>query len=165
MRFFLLAFILYVPVNSFSVMLGWIFLGWTNTKQGLMCLAKGHNTGLPMRLETCNPLIESSALPLSHCSPKRFRYSYARSSFRYPRWPIQLGQRSTFWSESSSPSILSACQHWMLWQVIAYAISSRISCAGPMGIDVTKPVFVVSDQVRLKPYRQARILKFCTKQV
>ena len=27
----------HVPVNNFSVMLGWVFLGCTSTKQGLMC--------------------------------------------------------------------------------------------------------------------------------
>ena len=43
--------ILYVPVNYFSVMSGRVFLGWTSTKQGLMCLAQGHNTVTPVRLE------------------------------------------------------------------------------------------------------------------
>ena len=32
--FCLFDFILYVPVNNFSVMLGRVFLGWTSTKQG-----------------------------------------------------------------------------------------------------------------------------------
>ena len=43
--------ILYVPVNNFSVMLGRVFQGWTSTKQGLMCLAQGHNAVAPARLE------------------------------------------------------------------------------------------------------------------
>ena len=29
---------LYIPVNNFSVMWGWVFLGWTSTKQGFVCL-------------------------------------------------------------------------------------------------------------------------------
>ena len=33
--------ILYVSVNNFSVMYGWVFLGWTSSKQGLMRLAQG----------------------------------------------------------------------------------------------------------------------------
>ena len=37
--------ILYVSVNNISVLSGWVFLGWTSTKQGLMCLAQGHNAG------------------------------------------------------------------------------------------------------------------------
>ena len=44
--------ILYVPVNSFSVKSGRVFLG---TKQELMCLAQGHDTVLPMRLEPTTP--------------------------------------------------------------------------------------------------------------
>ena len=43
--------ILYVPVNNLSVMLGWVFLGLTSTKQGLMCLAQGQNAVTPVRLE------------------------------------------------------------------------------------------------------------------
>ena len=43
--------ILYVPVNSFSVVSGWVFLGWTSTKLGLMCLAQGHNAVIPVRLQ------------------------------------------------------------------------------------------------------------------
>ena len=43
--------ILNIPVNNFSVMSIWVFLGWTSTKQGLICLAQGHNTVTPVRLE------------------------------------------------------------------------------------------------------------------
>ena len=44
--------ILYVPVNSFSVMSdGRIFLGGSSTKQGLMGLAQRHNAVTPVRLE------------------------------------------------------------------------------------------------------------------
>ena len=47
---FLFDLILYVPVNNLSVMSGWAFLGWTSTKQGLMCLAQGHNAVMPVWL-------------------------------------------------------------------------------------------------------------------
>ena len=50
-----LSLILYVPVNNFSVMSGQIFLGWTGTKQGLMCLAQGHNPVMTVRLELATP--------------------------------------------------------------------------------------------------------------
>ena len=43
--------ILFTPVNNFSVMLGWVFLHWPSTKQGWMCLAKGHNAVTLVRLE------------------------------------------------------------------------------------------------------------------
>ena len=35
--------ILYVPVNNFSVMSGWTFLGWTSNKQRMECIAQGHS--------------------------------------------------------------------------------------------------------------------------
>ena len=41
----------YIPVNNLSVMLRPVFLGWTSTNQGLMCLAQGHNAVTPVRLE------------------------------------------------------------------------------------------------------------------
>ena len=46
----LLDLILYVPCT-----IGWVFLGWTSTKLGLMCLAQGHNTVTPVRLEPAAP--------------------------------------------------------------------------------------------------------------
>ena len=39
----LLDLILYVPVNTFSVMSGWFFMGGTSSKQVLMCLGQTHN--------------------------------------------------------------------------------------------------------------------------
>ena len=39
------------PVNIFSVKSGRVFLGWTSTKQRIKCLAQGHNTVPPVRLE------------------------------------------------------------------------------------------------------------------
>ena len=47
--------ILYVPVNNFSDMLGLVFLGLTSTKQGLMCLAQGHNTVTLTKLKPPTP--------------------------------------------------------------------------------------------------------------
>ena len=49
--FSLLDLMLYIPVNNFSVILGRLFLGLTSTKQGLKCLAQGHNEVTLMRLE------------------------------------------------------------------------------------------------------------------
>ena len=45
--FCLFGLILYVPVKSFSVMSGWVFLGLTSTKQREKCLAQGHNAASP----------------------------------------------------------------------------------------------------------------------
>ena len=50
--------ILYAPVNNLSVESEQVFLGWTSTKLGLMCLAKGHNAALRSRVKhsTTEPL-------------------------------------------------------------------------------------------------------------
>ena len=48
---FLIDFILYIPVNHFSVMSGLVFLGLTSTKQRIKCLAQGYNAVAPVRLE------------------------------------------------------------------------------------------------------------------
>ena len=45
----------YVAVNNFSVMSRRVFLGWTSTKQGLMCLAQGHNTVMLAMLKPVTP--------------------------------------------------------------------------------------------------------------
>ena len=34
---------------------GRVFLGWTSTKQGLMCFTQGHNTVMPVRLKPATP--------------------------------------------------------------------------------------------------------------
>ena len=57
------------PINNLSVIKGWVFLGWTSTKLGLMFLLKDTTQwrcwGFNLR-----PLsLESSTLPLSHCPP------------------------------------------------------------------------------------------------
>ena len=47
--------ILYVPVKIFSVMSWRVFLCWSCTKLRITCLAQGHNTRLPVRLEPATP--------------------------------------------------------------------------------------------------------------
>ena len=71
-EFWFIDLILYVAVNKFSVMSRQVFLGWTSTKQGLMCLAQGHNTVPPVRLEPQTLDLKSSTLPLSHCAPEKW---------------------------------------------------------------------------------------------
>ena len=83
--------ILYVPVNSFSVMSdGRIFLGWTSTKQGLMSLAQGHNAMTPVRLEPA--ALESSTLPLSHCGPHTHTHTHTRTHSYIHTWATPPGR-------------------------------------------------------------------------
>ena len=43
------------PTNKLSVIKGRVFLCWTSTKLGFMCLAQGHNTVTQVRLEPAAP--------------------------------------------------------------------------------------------------------------
>ena len=47
--------ILFTSVNNISAMPGQDFLGWTSSKQGLMCLAQGCNIVRLMRIESTTP--------------------------------------------------------------------------------------------------------------
>ena len=61
--------IIHIPVNSFSVMRGCVFLGWTSTKQGFMCLDQGYMQCSQWG-SNLQPLhLKSNTLPLSHCAP------------------------------------------------------------------------------------------------
>ena len=66
---FLFDLILNVPVNKLSVMSGRVFLGWTSTKQGLMCLAQGQNAVTPVRPKPATPLSRVKDSTLSHWLP------------------------------------------------------------------------------------------------
>ena len=64
--------ILYVPVISFSVMSGWVFLGGTITRQRIKCLIQRHNAMPLVRLEpaTRQPRVKhtsTEALCPSYC--------------------------------------------------------------------------------------------------
>ena len=43
------------PINNLSVIKRRVFLGWTSTKLGIMCLAQGHNAVTPVRLKPVAP--------------------------------------------------------------------------------------------------------------
>ena len=60
------------PNNNLSVIKGQVFLGWTSTKLGLMCLAQGHNAVMLVRLDPRHFGLEASTLPLSHCTPIKY---------------------------------------------------------------------------------------------
>ena len=68
---------LYFPVNSILIMLGQVFLGSTSTKQGCMCLAHGHYTVPPVRLEPAthqSKVKHSTIEPLSSLSAVSEKY-------------------------------------------------------------------------------------------
>ena len=61
----LLDLILYVPVNTFSVMSGWFFMGWSSSKQVLMCLGQTHNAVTQMGVYQGAPWYQ-----VKHCTTK-----------------------------------------------------------------------------------------------
>ena len=62
-----------IPVNNFSVICqkgsSWVEPILSKDK---MCLAQGHNTVTPVRLESANSWLESNTLPLSQSAPNVF---------------------------------------------------------------------------------------------
>ena len=61
----LLDLILYVPVNTFPVMSGWFFMGWTSSKQVLMWLGQIHNAVTQMGVYQGAPWFR-----VKHCTTK-----------------------------------------------------------------------------------------------
>ena len=61
----LLDLILYVPVNTFSVMSGWFFMCWISSKQVLMCLGQTHNALTQMGVYQGAPWYQ-----VKHCMTK-----------------------------------------------------------------------------------------------
>ena len=72
---------LFTPINNFSVMLGWVLLGWTSTKQGFMRLAQGHNAVTLVRLEPATP-----RSPVKHSTTKPLHSS--ATCFGWEIWKI-----------------------------------------------------------------------------
>ena len=89
---FLFDLIFYVIVNNFSVMSRRVFLGWTSTKQGLMCLAQGHKAVMLVML---NPLTSRSWDKHSTTEPLRSHFlDYVFSHQDRAFWGIQnLGRK------------------------------------------------------------------------
>ena len=61
----LLDLIPYVPVNTFSAMSEWFFMGWTSSKQVSMCLGQTHNAVMQMGVYQGAPWY-----PVKHCTTK-----------------------------------------------------------------------------------------------
>ena len=102
--------ILYVLVNNFSVTSGCVFLGWTSTKQGLMCLAQGHITVTPVRLDRQPIGLESSTLP--RAEPLRFLIIHVIISLFC--WIMLTWSRKTN-VQKLKPLPCSTHDHWFRW--------------------------------------------------
>ena len=107
--------ILYVLVNNLSVMSGWVFLGCTSTKQGLICLVKGHNPVTPVRLE---PVALRSQGKHSTTEPLRSFKLECMNSFKILFWK-KLG-----WFIVGLSHIAIYCNMWQ-----AYCNNTTVYCA------------------------------------
>ena len=78
--------ILYVQVKIFLDMLGRVFLGRASTKQGLMCLAQGHNAVTPVRLEPATPRsrVKHSTEPLRSLSVAKIQMHSKKANNKNP---------------------------------------------------------------------------------
>ena len=83
----------FIPVNNLPVTSGWVFLGWTSTKQGLMCLAQGHNTVTPGWLEPAAP---RSRVKRSTTEPLRTTNNGLKTAGS-PPWTRQKPWRFRLW--------------------------------------------------------------------
>ena len=62
------------PINNLSVEQGRVFLGWTSSKKGQMCLAQGPQRSDASEARTCGPSASSQALYLwATALPKSFQ--------------------------------------------------------------------------------------------
>ena len=61
-----------------------------------MCLAHGHNTVMPVRLEPRAPRSQSSTLPLSHCALLRVKRVKLRTTIDFAEWEYLLEKRHLF---------------------------------------------------------------------
>ena len=109
------------PINNLSVIKGWVFLGWTSTELGLMFLLKDTTQWRPWGSNPQPLGLESSTLPLSHCTPQDTLYQWESDKLTvihhkrklrgqpFPsRWPLLL-----FWSGWSGASVsdMHDCRH------------------------------------------------------
>ena len=82
------------PFNNLSVIKGRVFLGWTSTKLGLIFLLKDTTQ---WRRWSSNPRpfgLESSTLPLSHCTPY---YICVNEYTSYPKTMEHENEAMLFW--------------------------------------------------------------------
>ena len=77
-----------------------IFLGWTSTKLGLMCLAQGHNSVTPVRLEPASPRSR-----VKHSTNESLRSPYMYEMDKYSKTclkrPLSKEQKLFFWFQLS----------------------------------------------------------------
>ena len=124
--FHLFDLILYVPVKSFPVMSGQVFLGLTSTKQRIKCLAQEHHTVAPMRLLPATP---RSQVKHSTTEPPRFSGLNVRYSKTCLKRPLKNRQTKVLKTNSSLMKFesIAECSPWSILQYFWPALSDNQS--------------------------------------
>ena len=122
----------------FSVMSGRVVMGWT-TKQGLVCLAQGHNTVTPVMLELATAWIGlgSNTLILSHCAPI-LNYAFFLFLGTASRRPNENNRSPLFVQADQSLRTLTAMVHAGMSDFYYFEMASRTAedwGAACLGID------------------------------
>ena len=103
--------IIYVQVNNFSVMSGWVFLGWTSTKQRNKCFALGH---IPMPPVSSNP--QPLDLKVKHSTTKLLHSYYIWASMQQNLSSVFLTKPDS--NQSPQLQRLARKLKFHLWQVL-----------------------------------------------
>ena len=133
--------ILYVQENIFSVMSGRVVLGWT-TKQGLMCLAKGHNTVTPVMLELATAWIGlgSNTLILSHIA-HILHYVFFLFLGTASRRPNEKHRSPLLVQADQSLRTLTAMVHAGMSDFYYFGMASRTDHHSPANCSLTFLIF------------------------
>ena len=118
--------ILYIPVNNLSVTSGRVFLGWTSTKLGLMCLAQEHNAVTPQ--DPCPFSLKSSLYHWATALPKELLVTDILIHLKMQRdiWldnVINLRQYILWYTVANPTSLRNITFHWLASEYIQLASS------------------------------------------
>ena len=122
----------------YSVMSGRVVLCWTSSKQGLMCLAQGHNTVTPMMLELATAWIGlgSNTLILSHCAPI-LNYIFF-ISWNCTRRPIEKHRSPLLVKADQNLRTLTAMVHAGMTAFYYFGMASRTDHHSPANCSLTQ---------------------------
>ena len=98
------------PINNLSVKQGRVFLGWTSTKLGLMCLAQGHNAETLVRLK---PVANRSRVKHSTTEPLSSLHTRFIENTRWVSFDIKFTRQG----------FENACWHCEACRAIQHAFS------------------------------------------
>ena len=123
----------------FSVMSGRVVLGWTSTKQGLMCLAQGHNTVTPVMLELTTAWIGlgSNTIILSHRAPI-LNYVFFLFLGTASRRPNEKHRSPLLVQADQSLRTLTAMVHAGMSDFYYFGMASRTDHHSPTNCSITQ---------------------------